>query len=397
MGKKRANGEGTINWIASRNQWVAELTTSIGTRKTFGAKLKEDALKKRDDYKTLEAKNGIVIGHKYTVKSYLEEYLEISQNSVNFQTLENYKLLAANYIQVKLGKINLRKLSSLHITQAWNQLREDFKKKSPKDAFGNLLNPNTGIPTINHCQAFLSTALNSAVGRRLIESNPCDFATRPKLIKKEIIVLSENDIALLLNHFEDTLPDFFPYVFIAFQTGMRRGELGALQWRDIDLLGMQIHVRRTWGRVQGGYGYKPPKTKNSERSIDLTVGATRFLTELKQKHMEAMEVSEDSHVFRFMYSSPRSRPLGGNITPDNMTKVFKTAVVNVLERYDVHFHNTRHSHAGLLLAMGTHPKVVQERLGHSSIQTTMDIYSALTPNMQRDAIKDFPLLTTSQP
>jgi len=112
--------------------------------------------------------------------------------------------------------------------------------------------------------------------------------------------------------------------------------------------------------------------------------------------MEAMDVAEDSHVFRFMYSSHRARPLGGNITPDNITKIFKDAVVKVLQRNDVHFHNTRHSHAGLLLMMGVHPKVVQERLGHSSIQTTMDIYSALTPTMQRDAIKDFPLLTHSR-
>ena len=389
--KKNRNpkGQGTHYYHSSRNQWVVQVTTPEGERKTFYSKLLEKAYQKRDDFLRKQDR-GLDMSVSYKLSTFLKEYLELTRNSVEYKTYTNYVSAAENYIIPELGTINLRKLGSNQITKAWNKIREDFKTRNPLDI-------NTGISTIKHCQAFLSTALGNAVGRRLIDTNPCDYALTPKFVgQREIIVLDENEIALVLNHFEDTLPDFFPYVYIAFQTGMRRGELGALQWKDIDLLGMQIHVRRTWGKLEGGYGYKLPKTKNSERTIDLTVGATRFLTELKQKHMEVMDVSEDSHVFRFMYSSHRSRPLGGNITPDNITKIFKAAVVEVLQRDDVHFHNTRHSHAGLLLMMGVHPKVVQERLGHSSIQTTMDIYSALTPTMQRDAIKDFPLLTHSR-
>ena len=386
---RTANGEGTTYFEKSRQRWVVQVTTARGERKSFYGKKQGDALERRDNFLRNQDK-GLDMSVRYKLSTFLEEYLELTRNSIEYKTYTNYVSTANNYIIPKIGKIELRKLDSNHITRAWNKIREDFKAKNPLDI-------NTGISTIKHCQAFLSTALGHAVGRRLIDTNPSAYALIPKFIgQREIIVLDENEIALVLNYFEDYLPDFFPYVFIAFQTGMRRGELGALQWRDIDLLGLQIHVRRTWGKLEGGYGYKLPKTKNSERSIDLTVGTTRFLTELKQKHMEAMEVSEDSHVFRFMYSRHRTRPFGGNITPDNITKIFKDAVVKVLQRNDVHFHNTRHSHAGLLLMMGTHPKVVQERLGHSSIQTTMDIYSALTPTMQRDAIKDFPLLTHSR-
>jgi len=358
--RKRSNGEGTIFYNKSKKYYQGSIWFEQKRHFVYG-KTKKDASTKLEEKKR-QLNIGIDVSSTLNLGIYLQEYLELEKNAVAYVTWREYRLLINNHIDKRLGKYRLNKLNPMNITTAWNKMISDGK----------------GISTVKHCQALLSTALNKAVGRGLINQNPCNFATTPKANRKEITIIDEQDIARILDYTADYDKQYLPVIFLAFQTGMRRGELCALKWRDVDLLGMNIQVVRSWGKLETGYGYKAPKNGKT-RSVDLTVGANMFLRELKEQQTNA---TEDSHVFR--YSD------GRNMIPDTLTNVFKR-IAKKVGMLNIHFHNTRHSHAGILLKMGVHPKVVQERLGHSSIQVTMDIYSHIAPNMQRDAIKDFPI------
>ena len=376
MTKKKANGEGTIYWNKLKQRWIGQLSYE-GRRVDVRGKSQQEVVQKIEERKQ-QLRIGIDVSGTLTLGSYLEEFLVLEENALAYVTWKGYCSLAENHLIPRLGRHRLNKLTPMHITTTWNKMMSD----------------GVGVSTIQHCQSFLSHAINQAIGRSLMVQNPCNFATIPKLPHREITIIDENDVALFLNHTEVSDIDYHPFYHAAFQTGMRRGELAALQWRDVDLLGMQLQVNRSYGIVKNGYGYKPPKSGKG-RSVDLTVGANLFLKDLKEQQLEMMTVNKDSHVFRYMHGTHPKRIVGNNITPDAATDSFKKSAVQI-GMNNIHLHNARHSHAGLLLKMGTHPKVVQERLGHSSIQVTMDIYSHIAPNLQRDAIKDFPLFVESR-
>ena len=139
--------------------------------------------------------------------------------------------------------------------------------------------------------------------------------------------------------------------------------------------------------------YLPPKTKAGRRLIDLTPSSAILLRELKEKQkMDAIfygyKVTEDSPVF--------IRRTGEPLLPTTVTLGFKK-IVRKLGLDDVRFHDLRHTHATVMLLQGVHPKVVQERLGHSKMSTTMDIYSHVVPSMQKEAVKRFAMaLETSK-
>ena len=327
------------------------------------AKSKKEVLFKLEEKKR-QLMIGIDVSSKLTLGDYLSEYLELEKNAIAYKTWSGYETQIRVNLIPRLGKYKLNKLTPMIVTTAWNKMITDGK----------------GVSTVKHCQAILSTALNKAIGRGLINQNPCNFATTPKAQRKEIIIIDEEDIAKILDYTAEHEHQYLPVIFTAFQTGLRRGELCGLQWKDVDLLGLNIQVVRSWGKLESGFGYKAPKNGKT-RSVDLTVGANMFLRELKEQQSD---ITPDTHVFRYAD--------GTNMKPDTLTRVFKR-IAKAVGMPNIHFHNTRHSHAGVLLKMGLHPKVVQERLGHSSIQVTMDIYSHIAPNMQRDAIKDFPLFT----
>ena len=361
---RKANGEGNIIWNKTKKYWQGSILYE-NKRHYVYAKKHQDCVNKLID-KRHELSIGVDRSSKLTLGDYLTEYLQLEKNAIGYKTWSDYESQIRINLIPRLGKFKIAKLSPMNVTTAWNKMITDGK----------------GVSTVKHCQALLSTALNKAIGRGLINQNPCNFATTPKAQRKEIIIIDEEEIAKILDYTAEYEHQYLPIIFTAFQTGLRRSELCALQWKDVDLLGLNIQVVRSWGKLESGYGYKAPKNGKT-RSVDLTVGANMFLRELKEQQSD---ITPDTHVFRYAD--------GTNIKPDTLTRVFKRIAI-AIGMPNIHFHNTRHSHAGVLLKMGVHPKVVQERLGHSSIQVTMDIYSHIAPTMQRDAIKDFPLFVES--
>jgi integrase len=229
----------------------------------------------------------------------------------------------------------------------------------------------------------LRVALAAAVRSSKIASNPCELVTPPRAVKKELAYLTLEQAQRLLEvartHRLDCL------LTLAIATGMRRGELLALRWSDIDLAKATVHVTRSLSyRDPEGSGYtfkeEEPKTASSRRTIPLP----EFALEALQRHrvrqlelrLQAAEWEERGLVF------PNDR--GGYLWVGPMREQLRM-LLQEAGLPAIRFHDLRHSAATILLAMGVSPLVVQKRLGHSHISITLGVYGHVTESMQREA------------
>ena len=170
-------------------------------------------------------------------------------------------------------------------------------------------------------------------------------------------------------------------ILLAVTTGLRRGEILGLRWRDVDLDRGILSVVQTLEQTREGLRFKPPKTKRSRRVVTLptvTIEALRHhrAEQARVRLQLGMGRDEEGLVCAKYDGQPRN--------PRNFTKEF-TRLVSRLDIPHITFHGLRHSHATQLHRAGIHPKIAQERLGHSTIATTMDLYSHVTESMQEDA------------
>jgi integrase len=222
--------------------------------------------------------------------------------------------------------------------------------------------------------AVLRAALGQAVRWRLITRNPCDAVDRPRVDPREARFLDEAGVRALL---EAARGDRLEALAVtAVTTGMRQGELLGLQWGDVDLRRGTIAVRRQlldhgMGRPELG----KLKTAKSRRSVTLPAVAVAALA----RHRERLGALPLPSAPVFTDSR------GGPLLKRNLLRRWFHPLVARAGLPRMRFHDLRHAHASLLLSAGVHPKVVQERLGHSQVSVTLDTYSHVAPSLQREA------------
>ncbi|MEC9309757.1 MAG: site-specific integrase [Chloroflexota bacterium] len=185
-----------------------------------------------------------------------------------------------------------------------------------------------------------------------------------------------------VNDLLDAVKDhrFYNLFHLAVNTGMRRSELLGLQWKDVDHL--NIYVTRVLHHNKGGeIVIEEPKTKQSKRRLDIDPATALELHKYRQwKEANGSVCKDDDLIFM---------DLDGKLfSPSSVYRTFKNTL-SKLGIDDVRFHDLRHTHASLMLKQNTNPKIIQERLGHSSTMITMDTYGHLMPNMQKDAVLNF--------
>ena len=262
----------------------------------------------------------------------------------------------------------------------WVQLGPDHIRR----AWDAMLKEGKSASVVEHAHKRLQRALNEAVQLRLITSNPCQAVSAPRAKPRELNPPNSSEIQTLLELAKGT--DYFEVLHTAFHTGLRRNEALALRWRDIDLLEGTISVARSVYWAKGGRSvYDPPKTAKGRRLVALTPSSILVLRNLRERQesevaLLGVVISDDSPIFRYRNGRP--------ILPRVLTAYFKKLAGRAgLEGY--RFHDTRHAHATMMLRQGVHPKIVQERLGHANIGTTLDIYSHVTPGLQQAAALRF--------
>jgi integrase len=171
-------------------------------------------------------------------------------------------------------------------------------------------------------------------------------------------------------------------VMLALATGMRRGEVMALRWRNIDLDRRTVRVIESLEQTKGGLRFKPPKNGKG-RTITLPAGAVE---ELRHRKREQAEELLKVGVRLNGATLACARPDGDPTSPVMLTHAFVDFMAR--RRGDlprIRFHDLRHTHATQLLLAGVHPRIAQERLGHSTVALTLDLYSHVTASMQEDA------------
>jgi integrase len=320
---------------------------------------------------------------KTTLGEYLERWLkDYVVPNLAPKTAEGYEHIIRRHLVPALGGIPLTQLKPENLQRYY----AEKLSKGRCDGEG-ALSPRT----VRHHHVTLHGALESAVKWGLLSRNPADGVSPPRYQRPECHTLSEDDVHTFLEAARQT--PYFALFYTALYSGMRRSELLALRWSDIDLLLCQIYVTRTLHHLRdGNVVFRAPKTAKGRRMIALSPSAVSILREHKEKQkldraMLGIPLKDDDLVF----SDLEGRPL----LPDTVTHAW-IKLVRRIGLKGIRLHDARHSHASLMLKAGTHPKIVQERLGHASIQITLDTYSHVAPGLQEAAAESFDKLLSGR-
>jgi integrase len=308
-----------------------------------------------------------------TVGHWLDTWLIAVKVEVAPKTHERYAEIVANFLVPELGAIPIVKLAPAHIQTAYSK----WSTGGRRDGKSGGLAPRTR----RHIHRILRSALARAVEQQVLTRNPADvFKNRlPKVERRPMTVLNADQAARLLHALAHSRV-YWP-VMLALSTGMRRGEVLALRWKNVDLDLGTVRIVESLEQTKTGIRFKEPK--NSQyRSVTLPRYAAEDLRRLKLQQAEGLlnigiRQSGDTLVCAKSDGKPHQ--------PLSLTYEFARFMGHLKDLPRVRFHDLRHSHATQLLASGVHPKIASERLGHASVGITLDLYSHATDTLQSDA------------
>ena len=374
---KRGNGEGSIRQRKD-GRWEGKVTVGIDyktgkpIRKSFACKTRKEVQEKVDKIKVEKAIGTFVISSKITLGEWLDQWLNVyPKYTVRIGTWESYETYIRVHIKPTLGCIPLQELRPLHLQELYNK-----KLVSGRVKTGGKLSPKT----VGYIHVVLHMALEQAVIEKLVSNNVAKLVKRPKQTKHEITPLTIEEIKIFL---AATKSHRFHVPFLVeCHTGLRRGELLGLRWKDIDFGNKTLSVNQSLIRTrQQGLIMSEPKTAKSKRTIPIAEEVIDMLKQHKAKQNQNKLIAGSAYNDTGLVFSSE---LGNPIDPRNFTEQFERMLEQAGLRR-VRFHDMRHSHATMLLMQNVQPKIIQERLGHSTIAMTMDTYSHLLPGMQEEA------------
>ncbi len=356
---RRGNGEGSIYQLPD-GRWRGQATIA-GRRVGVYGKTRKEAQAGLRELQGNADKGLLPAAGRVTVAQLAERWLEdVARHSVKPRTRDFYADKMRLYVLPTLGNCRLTSLQPAHLQKLYS----------------DLLDRGLSAQTVHHVHTVLHRALRQAVEWNHVPRNVADVAHAPRVKRTEMRVLTAEQANILQMVAADTR--YEALIALAVSSGMRKGELLGLRWQDVDLDEGTVHVRRQLdqnGRVS------EPKTAKARRRIGLPASTVAALRAHKRRQAEhrllwGPEWEDNDLVF----CTHQGRPLGAS----NLSRDFK----RLLRRAglpDIRFHDLRHTNATLLLLQNTPAKVVSERLGHASIQITLDTYSHVLPSMDRDA------------
>ena len=372
MAKKRANGEGNIRKRADgrwEGRYTAGYHSETGKRIIKNVLGKTQAECKAKLSAAMEATRGIDVSRadEYTVATWLRSWYEIyAKPNIRISTANRYQLMVEQYTIPRIGSIKLTKLTSRDLQKLYKDLMENGRIDR-KSGHGN---PGLSSTTVRSLHLMLHSALERAVKERLILRNPTEDCIAPKAQKIEMQILPPEHIKDYLEAADRR--GLLPMFYLELVSGLRKGELVALQWSDLDEANCTISVSKqaSWD-TEHQLILSRPKTGNSIREVSIPQDAVELL---KQEHAKHPSNS-------WMFPSGRT---GEMYHPDSVVTLHKRILKDAgLEH--IRFHDLRHTFATLALQNGVDVKTVSSMLGHYDAGFTLRTYTHVTRQMQQKA------------
>jgi integrase len=298
------------------------------------------------------------------ISDFLTEWLELTSRHLSPNT---------EYVYQRYLKLLAPFLPNIH--------PNEIKKKQAEMIINDLLK-RYKPSTVAVCRRLLATAFNKGIEWETVEVNPFK-GLRIKRTSMDYTIWSVNDVERFLSASEYECAyhrgnwSYHVAFVIAIHTGMRKSEILGLRWENVDLTRKIIRVKESIHELPNKGKYvSGTKTRSSNRNVVITNIVADELRRHRKRGVDIVAPPNDYIITTINGIKP--------IHPRNLTK----AMVKIIEAEKLprlRFHDLRHTHASLLLANGVNPKIIQERLGHSKIDVTLNTYSHLLPTMQADA------------
>lgn len=311
---------------------------------------------------------------------YLDYWYEnFVEKKLKYNTQENYKNIINKYLKPNLGIYYLKNL---------NPAMLDKYAQS-------LLDLNLANHTMQIIVSVLKKSIRMAVyPYELLKTNPANYVSYPKR-PESIADLEKNqddDLKFInldqFNQLMELTPIVDPFYVaanISFWTGLRRGEVSGLEWNNVDLQAMEIHVKQQMIVLnKGRYEITTPKTKNSYRTVPIGQTLVNILKKQRKIQLERKILyGKNYQDSNFVCTHPNGKP----VTPNSIK--YEVEKVRKLVDFDFNFHSFRHTHATMMVNAGANWKEIQKRLGHAKLSTTMNTYAHATKKQQRKSVDKF--------
>jgi len=316
-----------------------------------------------------EESNYIAKASEYTLGQMIDYYFEhVGEISLRYESIKLYKKMNRCHVVSELGNLKLDKVTPAVLQAFFTNFQKRYSKS-----------------TVKVTRTLLSNTLNLAVKQGLLKQNPLKAITLAsiKKEKKETRALSEEERERIFSEVENTR--YHSAFTVALYTGLRRGEVAGLTWDDVDFESNTIAVNKQLQVQNSALMLVVTKTETSNRILQMPQKLHAYLKSLKQEQDERRAFYGE-HYYQekyFVCAEKDGRP----ISPDVLTD--KAYLLKKKLNIDFKFHDLRHTHATMMLEADANIKVLQERLGHSDIGTTLNTYSHVTKKLEDQAIERF--------
>lgn len=365
---RRANGEGSI-YQRKDGRWtgaVYVLNRDGGRqrRQVYG-RTRAEAADKVADLISLNRKHVPAAPVEVTVQQYAESWLErLGSSGLKPATVSNYRWVLDRHVLPNIGRRRLVALSPQHVRTLLLTVSES----------------GVSARTVQLSRAVLRSMLADAERDQLIHRNVAALVKGPRVERQEVVPWTADEAGQFLTSLEGHR--LRPLFAVGVALGLRKGELLALRWQDVDLDVGVLRVRATVQRLGKGVGLVTgsPKTARSRRTLPLP----QVLVDALREHRTAQELEREEatswHDAGLVFTTSK----GTMIEPRNLNRFLDEAIARAGLRR-IRFHDLRHTCASLLLAQGVSPRVVMEVLGHSQMSMTTDLYGHVMPSSLRSA------------
>jgi len=300
---------------------------------------------------------------RFTVADALKAWLSSKAGRAP-KTLESYQSIVERHLIPNLGQHQLRDLQPSMIQAYYAKACESLSARS-----------------VHYHHRLLKQAFKYAVRQGFLGRNTCDLVDPPGFQKKKMRTLAPEEVQRLLEVASDS--EYYPVIYVALSSGLRRAELLALRWRDLNL-GKKptISVSRVLYKSRGIIEFREPKTANSRRSVTMTTKLRRYLKDYRvEKESYNLHIGRLLNLDDLVFSTAKGKPFDPHVVSHNFSKIAKRAGLE-----GTRLHDCRHTFATLMLDQGAPPKLISDALGHASVAFTMDVYAGRIPSLEQSAM-----------